>query len=179
MKRDRGTLQEGAEADLLTSGFFCLFSYTIKVQLPRVRTNHKDLVPPTSVVNQENSPTGLPTGDYDGGIFSIKVASSLMTLACIQLVKSNQCSVQWHALSFTALLFLSWNTGLTVMSTVVTKYLWHKHSSGLIRNFCVPQYLILHLHSFTLFIEAEGNLSCDLDMPTSIQMHKILPETRW
>lgn len=42
----------------------------------------------TSIINQENALTDLPSGQSDEGIFSVEVFSSLMTSACVKLTEN-------------------------------------------------------------------------------------------
>ena len=56
--------------------------------LPYMTLDHLSrggLGPPTSIINQENSPTDLPMGQSGGNIFSIEATSFQMTLASIHL----------------------------------------------------------------------------------------------
>jgi hypothetical protein len=44
-------------------GLFSLLSYRTQDHQPRDGTTHNVLGPPTSIINQENGPTDLPTGN--------------------------------------------------------------------------------------------------------------------
>ena len=70
---------------MLPAGLLTLLSYTIQAPLPQGDSTHRDLDPPTSIIYQENSPTDFPTGQSDWGIFSNKVPSSQITLACANI----------------------------------------------------------------------------------------------
>ena len=54
--------------------------YTALDHLPRGGTAHSGLHPPTPIINQEKALTDLPISQSDGGIFSIDVLASKMTL---------------------------------------------------------------------------------------------------
>jgi hypothetical protein len=49
-----------------------------QIFLPRDDAVHTGLNLPTSIINQEHAPKGLPTAQYSGRIFSNKVPSSQM-----------------------------------------------------------------------------------------------------
>lgn len=65
-----------------------LLSYTLQDNLPRDSTTYSGLDPSTSIINQENVPEDLPTGQTDEEIFSTEVHSSQMTLSCINLTNN-------------------------------------------------------------------------------------------
>lgn len=48
----------------------------------------------TSIINQDNAPTDKPTGESEGGIFSVKVPSTLVSLVSVKLTKTNQHRAQ-------------------------------------------------------------------------------------
>ena len=50
-----------------------LISYNTQYHSPRSGTAHKVLGTLTSITNEENAPTGLPTGQSCGNIFPIEV----------------------------------------------------------------------------------------------------------
>lgn len=57
--------------------------------LPAQRWHHPHgLGSPTSIINEENAPKELPTGQPDGDIFSIEAPSSQMILAYVKLTKT-------------------------------------------------------------------------------------------
>ena len=51
-------------------------SYIAQANLPRDGTDHGDLGPPTSIINQENVLTDMPTGQNDGGSSSTEALTS-------------------------------------------------------------------------------------------------------
>ena len=55
--------------------------------LPKDSTTYNSLGPPTSIINQDNNPTDLPTDSSHRGLFSIEIISSEMTLDCAKLTK--------------------------------------------------------------------------------------------
>jgi hypothetical protein len=59
--------------------------YTTQDHLPRGSTTQKELGPPMSIMNQENSLKDLPTSQSGGGIFSVEVPSSWIILTCVRL----------------------------------------------------------------------------------------------
>lgn len=58
--------------------------------LPKGGTAHNGRGHSTSIINQENLPTDLPTGQSDGSFFSTEISSSQRTLASVALTKTNQ-----------------------------------------------------------------------------------------
>lgn len=54
--------------------------------LPEDSITHRGLSPPSTIIGQENDPTDSPAGHFYGGIFSIMVRSSQITLACVELI---------------------------------------------------------------------------------------------
>ena len=81
---------------LALNGLLPILSYVTQDHLPRIGTNHSELGLPTSIINQENIPTWVPTGQSGERIFSIEVLFPQMSLSCIKLIKANQVK---HALS--------------------------------------------------------------------------------
>lgn len=69
----------GCEGVLLT-GLLCLLLIEPGTTLPAV-----DWSPPTSITNFKKCSTGLPAAWSFGGIFSIKLPSSPLTLACVKV----------------------------------------------------------------------------------------------
>ena len=63
-------------------GLLNLLSYTAQDHLPRGGTAYSGLRPQTTIINQENAPTDLSTGQSDGGIFTVLVPSPYLSLAC-------------------------------------------------------------------------------------------------
>lgn len=64
-----------------------LTSYTT---LPRVGTTHRGLGPPAPIINKENAPAGMPTGQSDEGIFSTDVPASQINLTCVKSTETRQ-----------------------------------------------------------------------------------------
>lgn len=62
-----------------------LLLYTTQDRLPRRDITHSELVLPTSIINQENTPADMSSGQSDGGIFLIKLPSSHMAPDCVKL----------------------------------------------------------------------------------------------
>lgn len=65
---------------------FCF--YTTQDDLPGGGTAHSGLGSSTVVIKRENSPTGLPIGQYDEGMFPAEVSSSEMILDFVKLTKN-------------------------------------------------------------------------------------------
>lgn len=55
------------------------------------------LGPPTSVINQENTPLEMPTDQSVGGNPSVEVPSCQMTLVCVKMAKTTQHSCGGHS----------------------------------------------------------------------------------
>lgn len=55
------------------------------------------LGPPTSVINQKNTPLEMPTGQSVGGNPSVEVPSCQMTLVCVKMAKTTQHSCGGHS----------------------------------------------------------------------------------
>jgi hypothetical protein len=71
--------------------FACLFVFTIEDHLLQNGTDYSGLCHPMSIINFENAPTDLSTGQAYGNIFLVKVFFLQMTLDCMKLTeKSNQ-----------------------------------------------------------------------------------------
>lgn len=84
-------LEIATEAETMEECFSrleCMLSYTLQDSLPRDGTTHSGLNPSTSIINQENVPEDLPTGQTDEEILSTEVHSSQMTLSCINLTNN-------------------------------------------------------------------------------------------
>ena len=75
---------------LAVCGLLSLLSHTTQDHPSRGGTTHRRLGPPTSVINQEKAPTGMPTGQVDRGISSVEVPSSQTTLTCIKLIQKQK-----------------------------------------------------------------------------------------
>lgn len=67
---------EDAAYWLFLHGLLSLLSYTSQDHMLRGSTAHSELVPPISIINQENDPMDLPVAQSDGGTFSVEVPSS-------------------------------------------------------------------------------------------------------
>lgn len=65
-------LEAGPEADAI--------SHRIQDCLPRDGSTHRELSPPTSIINQENFPLTCLRASLVGYFFSVEVPSSQMTL---------------------------------------------------------------------------------------------------
>lgn len=79
-------LEIATEAETMEESFSRLsqlLSYTLQDNL-----TYSGLDPSTSIINQENAPADLPTGQTDEEIFSTEVHSSHMTLSCINLTNN-------------------------------------------------------------------------------------------
>lgn len=84
-------LEIATEAETMEESFSRisqLLSYTLEDNLPRDGPTYSGLDPSTSIINQENAPADLPTGQIDEEIFSTEVQSSRMTLSCINLTNN-------------------------------------------------------------------------------------------
>lgn len=66
------------------SQFVCLFFFLIQSKTPFL-----EMVPLT-VIDRIKCHADLPMGQCDGDIFSVKISSSQMTPACVELAKTNQ-----------------------------------------------------------------------------------------
>lgn len=71
-------------------GLLNLLSYSTQDHQPSNATAPCWIVPPTSIINQENTPiTGLPTGQSYGDNFSIKIPSSQICLGLCEVDKNS------------------------------------------------------------------------------------------
>lgn len=87
-----GRLMAAAEAEA-TEELTCLLSVNPSLlsqayqgSLPEESITHRRLSPPSTIISQEYDPHRLPpAGHFYGGIFSIMVRSSQITVACVEL----------------------------------------------------------------------------------------------
>lgn len=71
---------------MLTYGLLGLLSLTLQDHVLRGGIAHNELGPP-SITNQENGPQAcLQASMHEGGVFSVEVFSSQMTVACVKLI---------------------------------------------------------------------------------------------
>lgn len=70
-------------------GLLDLLSFALQDHLPRSGTTHSGVGPSTTIVNQENALTDLPTGQSDGDGSSLGVSFSQVTLICVKSTKVN------------------------------------------------------------------------------------------
>lgn len=83
---------------MLHTGLPSLLSYTIQNQLSRGGSTYSDLGLPLSVINQENAPKALPTGQSDEDNSSVETSFSLVTLDYITLTNISQHTMQLNDL---------------------------------------------------------------------------------
>lgn len=84
---------------LTPQGLLSLLSYIQYCHMLRGGTIHGGLCPSTSIINQKNAPTDLAVGQSNRDNSSSEVPSSQVTLACIQLTKTDQHIVSMRGLS--------------------------------------------------------------------------------
>ena len=84
-----GAAMEGAAYWLIPQGLLSLLSYSVWDHQPRDHQPRDaaaySLGPPAVITNPEKSTIGLPAGHSGGGVFSVEVFSSQMTLSCVRL----------------------------------------------------------------------------------------------
>ena len=109
---------------LAPHGLLSLLSYITQDHLPRDGTAHSGLSPPTPIINQEKGSPAMPTGQSDGGMFSVEVLSSQMTMACVELTKTNKTNqallLTWQYNTITWYLSISCLPSRSYINTNIT-----------------------------------------------------------